>query len=101
MPTGRVKNYDAERKFGFLAPDDGLDDLYVHASDVDDGALTPGDVVEYDVTEGDQGEQATNVRIVHAAPEGNPVGRVMHPPPSWEDLQKMERKRRQRRRRRR
>lgn len=101
MPTGRVKVFDTDREYGFLVQDGSLDDLYVRSADVEEGVLTPGDVVEFEITEGDEGNQATNVRVVHAAPEGNPVGRVMNSPPSWDELEEMDRKRRQRRRRRR
>lgn len=101
MPTGRVKLFDAERKYGFVVPDGALDDVYVRASEVESGSLNPGDVIEFEVVEGDDGAEATNVRVVHPAPEGNPVGRVMNAPPTWEQLEDMDRRRRQRRRRRR
>lgn len=101
MPTGRVKVFDADREYGFVAQDDSPNDLYISASDIEDDELTPGDIVEFEITEGDQGTQATNVRVTHPAPEGNPVGRVMNAPPTWDRLEEMDRKRRQRRRRRR
>lgn len=101
MPTGRVKVFDTDKQYGFVVHDGSVDDLYVDASDVDDGSLTPGDVVEFEISDSDDGAHATNVRVVHPAPQGNPVGRVMNPPPSWDDLEEMDRKRRQRRRRRR
>ncbi len=71
MPQGTVRWFDAERGFGFLAPDDGADDLFVHASEVvgDDRVLREGQEVEFEVGEGDRGPQARRVRVTadHAA----------------------------------
>lgn len=105
--SGRVKVFDEERNYGFLQPLEGGRDIFVHASEVEDGAtLRPGDVVEYDLTKTDDGPQATSVRILERAPEDNPAGRVVTggAPPTWDQLERIQRdmrhQRRQRRRRR-
>lgn len=68
MPQGTVRWFDAERGFGFLALDDGAEDLFVHASEIvgnDDGtrSLREGQTVEFEVGEGDRGPQARRVEI--------------------------------------
>lgn len=68
MPQGTVRWFDAERGFGFLALDDGADDLFVHASEIvgnDDGtrSLREGQSVEFEIGEGDRGPQARRVQI--------------------------------------
>ena len=68
MPSGKVKWYDAEKGFGFLAREDGAD-VYVHSSALPAGAvLKPGQRVEFGVAEGRRGEQALSVRILDAPP---------------------------------
>ena len=73
MPQGTVRWFDAERGFGFLALGDEAEDLFVHASEIvgDDGprVLREGQVVEFEVGEGDRGPQARRVRVTgdHAA----------------------------------
>lgn len=67
MQQGTVRWFDPERGFGFLARQDGDDDLFVHASEiVGDGAsrlLREGQEVEFEVGEGDRGPQARAVRV--------------------------------------
>ena len=70
MPQGTVRWFDPERGFGFLAPEDGSPDLFVHVSEIlGDGStrlLREGQVVEFDVGEGDRGPQARGVRVTGA-----------------------------------
>lgn len=100
MPTGRVKVFHDDRKFGFVTTEEG-DDLYVHADSVDGGVLTSGDVVEYEVAEDDGEQSAVGVKVVKSAPPSNPVGRTLASPPTWDELEERERQRRAARRRRR
>lgn len=60
-----VARYDAERGFGFITPDAGGADLFVHVS-VLRGAepLQPGDRVRYEVRQSDRGPQADRVERV-------------------------------------
>ena len=61
--TGTVKWFDADKGFGFISTDDGKD-IFVHFSAIQtDGfkTLAEGDVVEFDVIDGDRGQQAANV----------------------------------------
>jgi CspA family cold shock protein len=78
VPQGTVRWFDPERGFGFLAPEDGSADLFVHVSEVvEDGGtrlLREGQAVEYEVGEGDRGPQARSVRITGEAAAGAAVG---------------------------
>jgi CspA family cold shock protein len=69
VPTGKVKFYDAEKGFGFLARDDG-GEVFVHQSALPEGvtSLKPGLRVEFGVAEGRRGEQALSVRVLDPLP---------------------------------
>lgn len=64
MPTGKVKWFNDKKGFGFIQPDGGGEDVFVHHSSIqDDGyrSLSEGQSVSYEVVEGAKGLQATNV----------------------------------------
>lgn len=59
MPTGTVKWFNAAKGYGFLAPDDGSKDVFLHASDVQSAGLSEpreGDKLEYELVRGQQGK---------------------------------------------
>jgi cold shock protein len=65
MPTGTVKWFNADKGFGFITPEDGSKDLFVHHSGIDgDGykSLDEGAKVSYDAESGDKGPKAVNVK---------------------------------------
>ncbi|HEV2357908.1 MAG TPA: cold-shock protein [bacterium] len=67
MATGTVKWFNAEKGYGFITPEDGSKDLFVHFSAIQgDGykTLNEGQKVEYEATQGQKGPQASNVRVV-------------------------------------
>ena len=64
--TGTVKWFNDEKGFGFITPDDGSKDLFVHQSAiVADGhrTLAEGSKVSFDAEAGDKGPRAANVRV--------------------------------------
>ena len=65
MPQGTVRWFDPTRGFGFLAPDEGGDDVFVHASEVqgENKNLREGQAVEFELGQNDRGPQALRVRV--------------------------------------
>jgi len=65
MPTGTVKWFSDEKGFGFIAPDDGSKDVFVHQTAiVSEGfrTLTEGAKVTYETEDGPKGPRALNVQ---------------------------------------
>ena len=67
MATGTVKWFNAEKGFGFIQPDDGSADVFVHIIDMQRtniSELREGDKLSYDVQRGQQGKaSACNLRL--------------------------------------
>ena len=92
MPTGKVKWFDAEKGFGFLAGEDGKE-VFVHASALPAGTTTlaKGTRVDFGVVQGERGTQALSVRVLDPLPS---VARATRKPaedmvPLVEDLIKL------------
>jgi cold shock protein len=65
LATGTVKWFNAEKGFGFIAPDDGSADVFVHYSEIQSKgfrSLEENQKVEFEVGQGQKGPQAQQVR---------------------------------------
>lgn len=69
MPTGKVKWFNDQKGYGFITPDDGDRDLFVHHTSIQaEGfrTLSEGQAVEYEIEESDKGPKAAKVKPVQA-----------------------------------
>ncbi|HZO79443.1 MAG TPA: cold-shock protein [Solirubrobacteraceae bacterium] len=67
MASGTVKWFSDQKGYGFITPDEGGKDLFVHQSAVDANgfrSLAEGAKVSYDVEQGPKGPAAANVRVI-------------------------------------
>ena len=65
MQKGTVKFYNEQKGFGFIAPDDGGKDVFVHATALERAgmrSLSEGQKVSFEVTQGPKGKQASNIQ---------------------------------------
>lgn len=62
MSNGTVKFFNRSKGFGFITPDDGSRDVFVHQNGLVD-EINEGDKVSYDVEESPKGLNATNVKV--------------------------------------
>jgi cold shock protein len=65
MAKGTVKWFNDQKGFGFIAPEDGSKDVFVHQSAIEASgirSLAESERVEFEVTQGQKGPQAANVR---------------------------------------
>ncbi|GGH31231.1 cold-shock protein [Dyadobacter endophyticus] len=63
MNKGRVKFFNETKGFGFISPEDGGDDIFVHTSGLKDN-VRENDLVTYEVENGRKGLNAVNVTLV-------------------------------------
>lgn len=64
---GQCKWYSKEKGFGFITPDNGSQDIFLHRSQLEKSRITileTGDRVEFDTEPGKKGEQAVNIRLM-------------------------------------
>ncbi|MEV6578468.1 cold-shock protein [Streptomyces sp. NPDC051582] len=67
MAQGTVKWFNAEKGFGFIAPEDGTADVFAHYSEIQGAGfkeLQENQKVEYDVSQGAKGPQASNITVM-------------------------------------
>ena len=67
MATGTVKWFNADKGYGFITPDQGDKDLFVHFSAIQGSgyrSLNEGAKVEYEEQQGEKGPQAANVNLI-------------------------------------
>ena len=67
MPQGEVKWFNDSKGYGFITPDDGSPDVFAHYSEIQGEGfktLTEGQKVDFEVTQGQKGPRAANIRPV-------------------------------------
>lgn len=64
MNNGTVKFFNDGKGFGFITPDDGGKDVFVHVNGLNGRTITEGDKVSYDTEEGRKGLNAVNVTVI-------------------------------------
>jgi CspA family cold shock protein len=67
MTVGTVKWFNAEKGFGFITPDGGGADVFAHYSAISSGgfrSLEENQRVEFEITQGQKGPQASNIRTI-------------------------------------
>lgn len=75
MVAGRVVRFDSARGYGFIAPDDGGEDVFLHVNDMlmPESQVRRGIVVEFEIEDGERGPKASSVRLARGD-DGKPLG---------------------------
>lgn len=74
MSTGTVKWFNNAKGYGFILPDEDSGDLFAHYSTIEmEGyrTLKAGQAVTFDITQGDKGMHAVNIRLINADEDSN------------------------------
>ncbi|MGM0509653.1 MAG: cold-shock protein [Thermoplasmatota archaeon] len=61
---GTVKFFNNMKNYGFIEPDEGEEDLFVHRNDIESGTLNEGDRVEFETEQGEKGPKAVDVKTI-------------------------------------
>ncbi len=61
---GTVKFFNNMKNYGFIEPDEGEEDLFVHRNDIESGTINEGDRVEFETEQGEKGPKAVNVKTI-------------------------------------
>ena len=72
MQTGTVIRFNKIKGYGFIRPEDGCNEIFVHFSEVEIAGykeLKEGQLISYVLNQGDRGEFATQVKLIHAKEE--------------------------------
>ena len=67
MPTGSVKFFKTDKGYGFITPEDGSRDVFVHVSAIQDSGLTTlseGQKLSFEIQEDARGPKATNLAVI-------------------------------------
>tara|TARA_B100001287_G_scaffold151049_1_gene127109 strand:- start:44 stop:274 length:231 start_codon:yes stop_codon:yes gene_type:complete len=64
LKTGTVKWFDSTKAFGFIKPDEGDKDIFVHQTDLVDGTINENDKVEFETEDGPRGPKAIKVKVI-------------------------------------
>jgi CspA family cold shock protein len=76
MAKGTVKWFNSKKGYGFITQEDDATDIFVHYSAIQGGEndfkiIYEGDIVEFDIVDGQKGPQASNVVVVEEGPRQN------------------------------
>ncbi|MEU8508669.1 cold shock domain-containing protein [Streptomyces brevispora] len=75
MVIGRVVRFDGAKGYGFIAPDHGGEDVFLHVNDllIPEASLRPGLMVEFEIEQGDRGLKASSVQLAPGSGNGPAV----------------------------